>query len=207
MKLKLFSILAVIATMAGAQSATISLGTGFGTNVGIVPLSSTGAVISTAYYVGVGVFASVPVITDAASLDTAVRTSFTEFGTGVTVAANGAIAGSFSLIPADASVFNSKELYIVVGNGTTKANSTEFAILRGTPAYAFPANTAAGGSTPLTLGSVTSFDPVSGAGTEAAVDPGVGRDTIKLVSAVTVPEPSAVALLGLIGLAGLRRKR
>lgn len=186
-------------------AATIAVGRGGATNgyttftAGGTNLSLTGG-----FYFSVGTFASEPVITTPASLLSAITNQYSEFAaiqsptTGTTL---GSLTGSFIATNAD---FNSVPMYFVVGNGTTRANSTQFAILKGDPVgFVFPA--AAGspsGAANITLSGAAVASPLANAGIEVDI---VGApDSLTLVD--TIPEPSA-ALLGALGALGLLRRR
>lgn len=173
---------------------------------GVIATTSTGTVLSTGgYYIGVGSFASVPTVSDVASLQAAVN-AFREFAavTSPTAAGNtqGTITGSFvGTGGATPDNFNSQELFFLVGNAATKALSTEFAILRNQGTWAFPSNVVPGAtSITLNLGTVADFNTLPGAGTE--ID-NAGKDGVQLVA---VPEPG-VSVLALAGLGLLARRR
>ena len=205
MKKYILTTLVAVSLSASVQAATIAIGAGFGATSGIIPQTSGGTLLTAGgYYIGVGVFGSAPIITTPASLFAAVNTAFAEFGNATAAtsgATQGKITASITAIPGAPATFNTKEIYLIVGNAATRALSTEFAILQGTPTWSFPADTAAGGATTLTVSSIASFAPVSGAGTE--VD--LATDSVRLASAI--PEPSA-SVLGLLALGFLvRRKR
>lgn len=207
MKLQILAFIGAVALPVGAEAATIAIGSGFGAAQGIIAQTSSGASLSAGgYYIGVGTFDAVPTIGSPTDLLAAVTTSFKEFGNATSPTAVGAtqgkIAASITSIPATPADFNTKELYIVVGNAATKAASTEFAILRGTPTFNFPADTAAAGGTTYNMVSAISFAPVAGAGTE--VDNATGVDGVQLAA---IPEPSAALLAAAVGVLGLARRR
>lgn len=209
MKLVLTFGSVLLLALANSNAATIAVGQGFGTNVGIVAkqqFANGGAVLSGGgYYLSVGTFATEPTITDFATLLAAVSSfsSFAELTSPTAAGATqGSIVGSFtSTGGADPAVFNTKSIYMLVGNGATRAASTEWAIIN--TGVAFPANVTLSGSTPVTLSSINSFTTLANAGTEIDIASGTGKDQLQLVG---VPEPSA-ALLGAIGVLGLLRRR
>jgi PEP-CTERM motif len=203
MKSKLFAIAAVISSLVASNAATINI-VRSGAGTGIQAQTSAGTNLTTGgYFVGVGTFAVAPTITDQDSFVSAVNNfslagSFLAPTTGTTV---GLLVGSFDTIN---TAFNSAALYLLVGNGTTRANSTEFAIIQGTPGFVFPANVGVAGGTNYTLGNATQISPVGVAGLE--IDNATGFDVIQLRALAPIPEPST-ALLGLLGIAGLIRRR
>ena len=217
-KLSLISLLS-LALVSASSAMTLSISRGGAGNGIIAESASTGLLSTGGCYIGVGTWATIPSITDGASLAAAV-TSFLEFGSAAAPTSGGTvgtiaatIAGSGTVVgppAATAADFNGKTIYFLIGNGTSRANSTEFAIFSlnagATPTTTFDPNVAGSATNNITLATVGSINLVSGAG--SVVDnTNPTQDRIKLVSTVAVPEPSAVALLGLIGLVGLRRKR
>jgi hypothetical protein len=199
---------AVIFAVTTSHAATIAVGQGFGTNVGVVAktqFANGGVALSGGgYYLAVGTFTVEPVITTEFSSLLAAVGSFNIFQTLTSPTAVGATQGSIvgaftSTGGADPSIFNTKPIYMVIGNGANAASSTEWGIFR-TP-VAFPANVTLSGSTPVTLSSVSSFTALANAGT--AIDIDGGKDQFQLVG---IPEPSA-ALLGALGALGLLRRR
>jgi hypothetical protein len=201
---------AAVAGLAVANAATINVGQGFGTNVGVVAQTSSGTVLSNGgYYIAIGSFATVPTVvpvgTDSGASFLAAVNSFNIFTSLTSPTAAGATQGSItgaftSTGGVDPAVFNLKQIYFLVGNGSTKENSTEFGIF--SVVTTFPANVAQSGATAVTVGGVTNIVPLLNAGGE--FDTIGGRDTFLLIN--PVPEPST-ALLGLLGLAGLLRRR
>jgi hypothetical protein len=195
-----------ISTLA-STAATVSVSR---SGQGIIPVTTTGTVLSTGgYYIGVGTFSMIPEVRDPASLAAAVS-AFSEFARSTAPTSGGTagtITGSFSSFGgATPATFNSREIFVVVGNQSTRETSTEFAILRGTPAWTFAGDVTAADSTAVVIQSVNSFDTLSGAGTE--VDPGAtGQDRVALALAVVVPEPSSIVLLAMGALGLIRRRR
>lgn len=203
--MKLKSLLILLASAGLAQSATISV---VRSGNGVVGVTSTGTVLSTGgYYIGVGSYGdTAPTITDDATFLTALA-SFKEFAsatsptTGGTV---GTITGSFAsnggATPAD---FNAKTLYILVGNAASRAASTEFALIQGTPSWSFVGDVTIGSaSATISLVDSTAFSVVGVAGTE--IDQATGQDRIQMRA--VIPEPSSI-LLGLLGLGLIARRK
>ena len=185
-----------------ASAATISVGRGGATNGYAVFNGDTNLSLTGGFYIAVGTYSSAPVITTTASLISAVA-DFNVFASvlsptsGTTI---GSVTGSFVATNA---AFNSAPLYFLIGNGTTRENSTAFAILSGDPTpFAFPATAGqASGSGTVTLSGAAVASPLANAGTE--LDIASAPDRLNLVA---IPEPST-ALLGFLGLAGLIRRR
>lgn len=119
-----------------AHSATIAIGAGFGPTSGVMAQLISGPLLSGGgYYIGVGVFDVTPVIKGPADLQFAVN-AFTEFGSATsstTGATKGKIAASITAIPANPAIFNSNEMYLLIGNGATKEVSTQFSPSCGEP--------------------------------------------------------------------------
>lgn len=204
--MKALALIAVgIASLfASANAATIALSRGVG-NPGVIAAVNGTALSTGGYSISVGTFTNAggvteePLIATTADLQAAIA-SFDVFATvlaptsGATV---GTITGSFtSLGGADPNVFNLKPIYFMVGNGATIGESTHVSIFKLTTNPTFPANVAAAGSTTVSLPNGTVLSVVGTAGT-------VDGNNLNLA---IVPEPSA-ALLGLLGVAGLIRRR
>jgi len=196
----LFSLLLA----AASSAATIAVGRGGPTNGYVVfnPPSLGGANLSEAggFYIAVGTFATEPVIANLAQYLSAAANFqvFASVLSPTTGTTKGSITGSFVATNA---AFNGAPLYFMIGNGTTKENSTVFIFLKGDPvAFAFPATAGSpsgSGTVTLTGADVAS---VLGPGSQTAVD---GAPDILVMG---VPEPSS-ALLGLFGVFGLMRRR
>jgi hypothetical protein len=198
-------IVGIASLFASANAATIALSRGTG-NPGVIAAVGGTSLTGGGYAISIGTFTNAggtteePLITSTESLQSAIA-SFDVFATvlaptsGATV---GTITGSFtSLGGADPNVFNLKPIYIMVGNGATIASSTHVSIFKLTTNNAFPANVAAAGSTTVSVPNGTVFSVVGTAGS-------VEGNTLNLA---IVPEPSAAALLGLLGVVGLIRRR
>lgn len=205
MKKLIFSLLVALGV---AEAATVNVGGVFSGTSGLGVRTSTGTVLSSGgFYIAIGSFDVVPtVLPDATNLYTAVD-SMNIFAvlTSPTAAGNtqGTITGSFvGTGGGSASLFNGKQIYFVVGNGSTRANSTEFAILTTAANVLFPADVTTSSTASVTFSSITNSVVLSNAGLEDAN--GTARDLIVL--AAPVPEPS-VALLGALGVLGLVRRR
>ena len=205
MKNKLYALLLVAGLTEASSAATVAIARS-GAGTGIQAQTSAGVNLTGGnYFIGVGTYLVAPSITDQASFVDAV-TNFSLFGSALspvpTATTAGLIIGS---ITATNTAFNSALLYMLIGNGTTKANSTEFAIIQGTsPAWTFAPNVALAGSTTYTLANASQFAVVGVAGTE--IDNLTGADGLQLRTLAVIPEPSA-ALLGAIGALGLLRRR
>lgn len=205
--MKIKSLLLAFALTACASAVTLNVGTGFGAGVGIIAQTSNGTDLTAGgYYIGLGTFAAAPETGTQQQLITAVG-GFQELASTTSPTAaggtQGKIAGSFVSINTD---FNSKPIYFLIGNGATKAASTEFAIFTMSPATNFPAAMGGSGATAITVGNITQINTFAGAGTEIDSPTGTS-DRLQLASITPVPETST-SLLGALGaLALLRRRR
>lgn len=192
-------------TSASSFAATISV---VRSGNGVIATTSGGTTLTAGgYFISVGSYgdAAAPVVTNDASFLAALA-SFKEFASATAPTSGttqGTITGSFvgtggaPNTPAD---FNSKSLYILVGNAATRAASTEFAIMQGTPTWSFVGDVTIGSaSATITLIDATAFSAV--AGTE--IDNATGKDNIQLRA---IPEPSAM-LLGLLSLGLIARRK
>jgi len=192
--------LALMSVVSNAATISLSRGTG---NPGIIASANAIPLSTGGYYIGVGSYASVPVVTtDPATLLTAVNSlnvfaSVVAPTSGTTI---GTMTGSFtSLGGATPSDFNLQQMYFIVGNAATKAASTYWGIYSMTTPAFFPANVTAAGSTPVAIATGAAITPLANAGT-------VTSNSFALVNTVPIPEPSA-ALLGALGALGLLRRR
>ena len=190
--------LALMSVVSNAATISLSRGTG---NPGIIASAST-ALSTGGYYIGVGTYASVPVVTtDTATLLTAVNNLnlFASVVAPISGATIGTMTGSFtSTGGATPSDFNLQQMYFIVGNAATKAASTYWGIYRMTTPAFFPANVTAAGSTAVPIPNGAAITPLANAGT-------VTLNSFALVN-TAIPEPSA-ALLGAFGALGLLRRR
>jgi len=208
MKKTLITALFSLLLAAASSAATIAVGRGGATNGYTVfegflnGVAGKNLSITGGFYIAVGTYATEPVITNVAQFQSAVA-NFQVFAsansptTGTTL---GSVTGSFVATNA---AFNGAPLYILIGNGTTRENSTSFAILKGNPtAFNFPATAGQpSGSGTVTLTGAAVASPVGFAGRQVEV--AGAPDTLVLGFA---PEPSS-ALLGLLGVVGLMRRR
>ncbi len=203
--MKLITLSLLLASAVTSLSATVAVSR---SGLGVVATTAGGTALTTGgYYIGVGSFTTIPTITNAASLLAAVA-AFNEFASALSPSAaggtQGTITGSFTGGLSNASLYNSKEIYMVVGNGTTRALSTEFAIIQGTPTWNFTSDTSAADSISVIMRDVTSFTPLANAGTEIDVADPLLKDGLRLVA---IPEVSSVFLMGLSGLLLAVRRR
>jgi hypothetical protein len=204
MKKTIMLIGLVAASLGSASAATIAISGGSSTQ-GFTVTNASGNAIGASSYFAIGYYTAVPTITNGASLLTAVS-NLNIFASGLTGAGpTYKMAASFTNTTVTGA--DSQQIYFVLGNGTTQANSTQFALFTTSAATLFPANITAAGSTNISLtGATGATTPVMLANAGTAT-PGSGAPgTIKLVDTVVVPEPSA-ALLGGLGLLGLLRRR
>lgn len=208
---KLPIILSLALSAVASQAATVAISR---SGVGIIPITSTGTPLSSGgYYIGVGTFAGdAPSISDEASLLAAVS-SFREFANAVAPISGGTVGtvtGSFTGGLTNATQFNSKEIFVLIGNGATQATSTEFAIIRGTsPTWQFVSDVSVADNIPVVIRDTTMFAPVGTFNTE--VVNGTTADTIKdqitLMPVEKVPEPSTTVLGAVLGLGLMMRRR
>ena len=201
----LFSLLLAAASSAATVTVTREWGADAGYTVFTQTLAGTPATnlsIAGGFYIAVGTYATEPVITTYAQYESAVQNFqvFASVLSPTTGATLGSVTGQF--VATDAA-FNSAPLYLLIGNGTTRENSSQWAILKGDPtAFAFPANAeSALASSIVSLTGAAAASPVGFAGRQVEV--AGAPDTLMLGF---VPEPSS-ALLGLLGVVGLMRRR
>jgi MYXO-CTERM domain-containing protein len=184
-----------------ASAATVNVARGIG-NPGVTVNNFAGQALSAGgFYMAVGTYNTVPTVTDYATLLSSVD-ALIQFGASG-VSNSTTIAGVLQLTAAITSnggatpeLWNSKEIYVIVGNGSSRAASTDFAILRRATPTNFPANVAPVATVNFSVPNGAALNPVAGAGS-------VSGDTLTLQG---IPEPSA-ALLGALGALGLLRRR
>jgi len=191
-----------------ANAATVNIGGVISAATGLVATKVDGTrLTSGGYYIGVGSFTAVPVIPEGTKDISQYVNTLNLFATNLspTTTGNtqGTITGSFAATGGgNASLFNGKQIYVVVGNGATAALSNEWAILTSTLNVLFPADVTTSSTASISFGSIANSVMVPNAGTEIDNISPV-KDGIQLVG---IPEPSA-ALLGAIGALGLLRRR
>jgi len=198
MKKLIFSLAVGVLSLLSANAATISVTNLDGSNFsGIV--NSSGAVV-TSGVVAIGTFNLEP--TSAGG----VLGSFIQAGNTLSLGPNSFFQGNVNtgtLVSGDS--FVGKNVYVVIGNGVTLANSTEILVWKATANTAgnlFVADNPVGGPDTLTV--VANKGTLS-VGNSSTFDFGGGAQLV--FQLVAVPEPS-VALLGALGgLALLRRRR
>ena len=188
-----------LATFVSGATITLNKGLSPGFNV------QNSAGTSTAGFVFIGTFAGgtapgTPVGGDYTNL----ISTFQIFGSIATPVAGTALSGGITASPATPANFNTFQMYMIVANNASLAAATQFGLFTNTPATAFPADTLAAGSTNFNVNVFTALGVVAGAGSK--IDNATGADTLRLVNVVPIPEPST-ALLGLLGVAGLIRRR
>jgi len=198
-----------LAMLASSNAATVAVGGVISGSTGIVGVTKSGtALTSGGYYIACGSFSSAPaILADFSNLNATVD-SMNIFATLTSPTAVGntlaTITGSFvSTGGGNASLYNGKSIYFVIGNGSSRANSTDFAVFTTATDIKFAADVTQTTSTSVSFGSINNTVMVANGGTEIDnISP--AKDQIQMVSAV--PEAST-ALLGAIGALGLLRRR
>ena len=226
MKLKLITAsLFVVATLGSSNAALITLNNGAGaTASGIQTTTGTtfrsGTAVGDAFATGGGTSAGPGVVafgfftTDSLSAISSpanLVSLFVQFGNAGTFAAasatgNRSVFSSAQNQTVGGTQFADKFVYLFVGNGSTFANSTEFLVVKhGTLTFGSVSD-----ATPTpTLFTIRPDNSSALFGSEGAIVQTANTDgslTPGWTMAVPVPEPSA-ALLGLLGIAGLIRRR
>lgn len=227
MKTTLFGTLFAAALIANSLAATYTFNNGSGstatgitdkdgnafrggTTAGTVFTGAAGGVSAGPGIVSVGIFSTdtLQSVTDSATL----ISLFTNFGgTGNSFSAAGATGnrslytiGAPNVVITGNATFADKFIYLFAGNGTTLANSTQFAVLKSASKFlASDDGIPTGVTVTFTdLNSSILFGTTSPnvltASTDGSTNPGFAMKA--------VPEPSA-ALLGAIGALGLLRRR
>ncbi len=196
------------------QTGSAATSNGFANSAGVAFQNSASVSFAGPGIVGFGIFTISDAQIQSTTDSTALIAAFTGFGSSATgtftapgLTANRGTFSRNSVGTVGASSFNDAFMYVFVGNGTTYANSTEFAILK--TAFKFLStddptptpivNTITTANTTLLVGSAAT--DIRTTGTDASVTPGW-----KTASLVVIPEPSA-ALLGAMGALGLLRRR
>ena len=204
---KLTIAAAFAAMLCSAQGASIVTGTGFAAGVRLQSLS--GSLITTTVQYAVGsVSGQLPSST---ATFAEIRSGFKEFAR---TTANGDAAGAKitngTAMTATAGAagttvddFNTRQIYVLIGNTPNLDNATEYAFYTGTTAsgtnWLFPADVTAASSVNAIAGSPALINTI--VGTE--IDNATGNDYLKLYG---IPEPTS-AVLALMGVLGLARRR
>ena len=201
MKKLVITLLAAMSSL--AFGATVSVGGAPAARLGVQ--AATGGALLTgvnSYYLTVGTYAAPPVVSDLNSFLAAIssfvplRAVTTNAVVTVGAASTGSIGGSFVGVgPAELS---SAPIYVFISNNADYTLATQFAVVRAST-QVFPNPVSGSGSVAVTS-SLTGLVGVVGGITDAPT----GFDYVTMVQAV--PEPST-ALLGLLGVVGLIRRR
>lgn len=132
----------------------------------------------------------------------------TKFGAGFDIAGLYSLAPSAGILAGDSKI--GKNVYVVIGNGATLASSTEVAIYKDNDAFAADAPLFSAKAYPTDLADNAAIDAAFVVGNLGAAQvniAGVGSfNPIQLTAVGAIPEPS-VALLGLMGVGLIRRRR
>lgn len=201
-KLILLGVL-FIASLSGANAATITLNKGLATGYNLV--STTNSVQTTGYTIFLGTFSTAPV-TPVGGNYTSIVSAFQIYGAGGVAGAGigvlDPITGSFASNVASTVTFNNALMYIMIANNTNLASATEIAIFKNTTPSFFPSDVSSGSATAnFAMGGGTALSVVAGAG--SVVDNASGVDNLGYI---LVPEPSTM-FLGAIGALVLFRRR
>lgn len=216
---KTIAILGLLTAGVSQAAVTIAVKDFTSASVGVPVLTSGGLPLSGGS-ISVGFFSTLPNFANATPAQ--IIAAYTLAGTSTTFYSGASSAGLFNTsvtttITYPDSTYTGNNIYVIVGNATTLASSTQLAVLLG--------DTTAGGSTvstfpvvpsngvasanalTTTVGNVVYGTIVnSGNFTEPSgtiINPGTYAQGVELLG---VPEPSA-ALLGGLGLLGLLRRR
>lgn len=180
--MKKLNLLLALGLLTGAsQAATITVTSGTPTQ-GLTVLVDT--VVPTNFNVAVGSWNSL-------------TSTFTQFGATVvdTAKVNGVFAAT------EPTSVNGQVIHVFVGTGTTSANSSAWMIFRSNSNTAFPADVTGTGAVTFAASLASNLTIVASDGRSS-----FGGAAPNNLNLVTVPEPST-ALLGLLGVAGLIRRR
>ena len=214
MKLKILAAVCVVTTgVASAYTVSVTNQIAFG-NPSLPIVDNTGTPI-TAGVVAVGFFGADD---DVNSEDfAALLTSFNQYGSNVPLV-QGAAPGLFDIDTPDAWKVAvpsgttggqvGQSVYVLIGNADSLANSTQMAVWKSSNSFATEDELGNGGvlaNLSTGLGEVV----LGQSGGEQSYNNGqiVYADSIKLVSAGAIPEPSTSLLAGLAGLALVARRR
>ena len=224
MKLTLVALSLVAASICSSSAALITLNNGAGnTASGITTTTGqtfrSGTAPGEAFATGGGISGGPGVVAmgffttdDLASVTSSASlvSLFVQFGTSGTFAAAGAtgnrsVFSSAQNATVGGTQFADKFIYLFVGNGSTFANSTEFLVAKSSILFGSVLD-----STPTpTVFTIRPDNSVALFGSEGAIVQTANTDgssTVGWTMAAPVPEPST-ALLGLLGVAGLIRRR
>ena len=195
--MKRLAITLLVAISSMASGATIAIGGLPSARMGVQAAEGGPLLIGlNSYYLTVGSFQVPPVVSDPASLLEVVA-SFVQFSIPVGASPSGTISGVFTA--SGPQILANQPIYVLVHDNADLMSSTQVAVLRAI-VQVFPPDLTTPGSVAVTS-SLTGLVGVVGEVTDAPV--GGGFDFVTLVA---VPEPST-ALLGLLGIAGLIRRR
>jgi hypothetical protein len=219
MKKKLSVIAALVASAGMAQGVTYTVTNNLGLNASAVTtstgvrLTGNGANSTQIGYAAFGVFTSDEDVL-AATTGAQLNTAFTSFGSNGGLFNNPATPTNFeglfsrqgTLSGANLTEFTGENVYLIITNGTSITNGTEFLVFKFDATYI-----GTGTDTGQTI--TLNFDTTDSAGTLLIgnIGPSItvgGLDTSSEASfqLAAIPEPSA-ALLGMLGALGLLRRR
>lgn len=201
--MKIKSILtALFAATAISQAVVVNVSTGF--DVGFIDNAGNPIAADTGY-VGVGTVSDLTLLTPA-DLQGGTST-FNAFGSSITfgnAGFEGFVTGDISgPRVADGDAFANQGIFVVLGNGATLAESTEFAVVDAS-SIVFPVDDGAPTPAEASVAIATTSNLVLGSlnGTYSVA----GLD-IPAIQMVAIPEPSAALLAGLAFVGGLVRRR
>lgn len=184
-----------------AKASTVVLSQFVGPGVGVLVQTFEGVTFSGGTYMAVGTYSSVPVLEPDDSNLLALVDAMAIFATGTTPtsgAQQGSLHGLFNWSGAvSPQTFNLQPIYLVVGDGSTRESSTQFAIID--LEILFPADISAAEATSKTISYITQINTLAGTEIDS---PAGSKDIIRLV-----PEPSVSLLAIFGGFAFLRRRR
>lgn len=199
MKKTVLLLLASLSCLANA--ATINVGGAPANRLGVAPAGG-GTLLSGAnsFYMTAGTYATAPVdfataLSGFNPLRAVTTNAIVTVGAAApsTVGAPSTIGGTF--VGVGPSELSGAAFYLLISNSADYSTATQIAVIRST-ATLFP-NPVSGAGTVSATSSITGWTSVLGGFTDSTTD---------FVTLVAVPEPST-ALLGLLGVAGLIRRR